>query len=408
MSAPAVTPFRLGINYWPARTAMGFWSSFDAREVETDFRRIAEGGFDSVRLFLTWEDFQPSLGALDPICCARLVSTLDLASAVGLAVMPTLFTGHMSGVNFIPAWALGHRSGDDRFRVVSGGRVVASRLASWYSDGAIGKAQSSLAGELATALSGHPALWAWDLGNENSNCGAAPDKESARAWLHRVSEAIRRADGSARITMGLHMEDLEHDRNLGPAEAAEVCDFLTMHGYPGYAPWADGPTDERLLPFLTRLTALLSGDAEVLFSEFGVPTTVNGELEPDEPPSGPALVSEEVAAAYVGRALHALHHSGSTGAMLWCYSDYPANLWSEPPFDVAIHERSFGLWRADASPKPAVAVVRSFAQERALFAPAEPLPHSSWFDRDPKRFYAAPEIELPRLFGRYCSAASAG
>ncbi len=194
--------------------------------------------------------------------------------------MPTLFTGHMSGVNWIPSWALGEEAGDDRFRVVSGGRVAASRLANWYSDASIVQAQSALAREVAGALAGHRALWAWDLGNENSNCAVPPDKAHAREWLLRVTDAIRGADADALVTLGLHMEDLEQDRNLGPREAAEVCDFLQMHGYPGYATWADGPTDERVLPFLARLTRWLGGGADVLFAEFGVPTTKRGEPRP--------------------------------------------------------------------------------------------------------------------------------
>ena len=56
--------------------------------------------------------------------------------------MPTLFTGHMSGVNWIPSWALGEDAGDERFRVVSGGRVAASRIANWYSDASIVRAQA--------------------------------------------------------------------------------------------------------------------------------------------------------------------------------------------------------------------------------------------------------------------------
>ena len=87
-----------------------------------------------------------------------------------------------------------------------------------------------------------------------------------------MTDSIRGADSDALVTLGLHMEDLEQDRNLGPSEAAEVCDFLQMHGYPGYASWADGPTDERVLPFLARLTRWLGGGADVLFAEFGVPT----------------------------------------------------------------------------------------------------------------------------------------
>jgi endo-1,4-beta-mannosidase len=233
---------------------MGWWTDFDALEVGSDFGRIAAAGFDSVRLFLTWEDFQPNpkkvnIGMLD-----RLVTVADLARRSGLDVMPTLFTGHMSGVNWIPPWALGGSDGDERFRVVSGRRVTKARLRNWYADPEVLGAQAILAGEAAKALAGHDAVWAWDLGNENSNCVIPPSRASARDWLRRMAAAIRTADPAVPVTIGLHMEDLEEDRMLGPGEAAEVCDFLTMHGYPIYARWAESPTDEHLLPFLGHLT----------------------------------------------------------------------------------------------------------------------------------------------------------
>jgi endo-1,4-beta-mannosidase len=321
-------------------------------------------------------------------------------------VIPTLFTGHMSGVNWIPGWALGNEAGDERFRVVSGGRVVPSRLANWYADGSIVQAQSALAYEVAGVVSGHEALWAWDLGNENSNCAIPPDKAHARQWLLRITDAIRSADQRALVTIGLHLEDLEQDRHLGPHEAAAVCDFLTMHGYPGYAAWADGPTDERILPFLAQLTRWLSGGADVLFAEFGVPTT--HETGPGRGQAGsalsPALVDEQAAASYVGRALSALLGCGATGAMLWCYSDYPGDIWGLPPLDRAVHERSFGLWRADGTPKPALALAKAFAA-RGVRATREPLTaDATWIDIDAVDFYRAPGLELPRLYRRYCQA----
>ena len=394
-------PFRLGVNYWPARTAMGWWSSFEPLEASLDFARIAECGFDSVRIFLTWEAFQPTASAVDAGMIRRLVTTLDLASEAGLVVMPTLFTGHMSGVNWIPPWALGGDAGDHRFRVISEGRVAEARLASWYADPAIVRAQEMLASEVADALAGHGALFAWDLGNENSNCVVPPDKASGLEWLSRMTTAIRVADPRARITIGLHMEDLVEDRNLGPREAASVCDFLTMHGYPGYAPWADGPTDERLLPFLTRVTRWLAGGAEVMFTEFGVPTVpLHGT---DRAPSTSARVGEEQAASYTRRALSALRGSGASGAMLWCYADYAEAIWDQPPLDLAVHERSFGLWRADASPKPAVEAVRAFSRGATAHT-ADVLPEdATWIDVDPGSFYGDRDA-LPRLFRRYCAA----
>ena len=222
------TSFRLGVNYWPARTAMGWWTDFDPAEVGADFTRIAAGGFDSIRLSLLWEDFQPAPETVGAGVLQRLVAVADLADQAGLAIMPTLFTGHMSGVNWIPTWALGGTERDKRFRVISRGRIANSGLRNWYTDKVITRAQALLAREAATALSGHSAVWAWDLGNENSNCVLPPSRASARAWLDRITTAIRTADPAALITVGLHTEDLEEDRKLwadlfsGPAEFEDV------------------------------------------------------------------------------------------------------------------------------------------------------------------------------------------
>ena len=213
--------FRVGVNYWPARTAMSWWSRFDREEVAADFARIVACGLDSVRVFLTWEDFQPAPNRVDRAMLERLVAVADLAGDLGLALIPTLFTGHMSGVNWIPAWALGSSLGDRRFRVVSRGDVARPGLRNWYTDPAIGSAQALLAEQVAGALAGHEAVWVWDLGNENSNCVTPPTRASARTWLARLASAIRGADETALVTVGLHMEDLEEDRRLGRARPPE-------------------------------------------------------------------------------------------------------------------------------------------------------------------------------------------
>jgi endo-1,4-beta-mannosidase len=387
------TRFRLGINYWPSRSAMRWWSAFDPAEVEVNFERIAAGGFDSVRCFLLWEAFQPEPDRVDTAMLERLVSVADAAERARLALVPTLFAGHMSGVDWIPAWALGGAERDGRFRVVSAGRVVPDGVRNWYADPGILRAQTRLAGEAAAALAGHRALWAWDLGNENSNCTIPPDREAARRWLAATTGAIRTADPSAAVTIGIHMEDLEEDRHLGPAEAAEVCDFLTMHGYPIYAAWSDGPTDEHLVPFLARVTRWLGGGVDVLFSEFGLPTAPRGE------PAQPPFVTEDDAARYTGRVLDGLRQAGCTGGMLWCYGDYDPRIWNDPPLDEAVHERTFGLWRADGSAKPAVGVAAAFAG-----ATCSAPPDDDWIDIDADRYWQRPGVELPRLYGRFKDA----
>lgn len=99
--------FRLGVNYWPATSAMAWLADYDPATTRDDFGRIADAGFDTIRVFLRWEDAQPTADRVDRRIIGRLVDAADAASEAGVAIIVTLFTGHMSGVNWIPPWAMG-------------------------------------------------------------------------------------------------------------------------------------------------------------------------------------------------------------------------------------------------------------------------------------------------------------
>jgi endo-1,4-beta-mannosidase len=85
--------------------------------------------------------------------------------------------------------------------------------------------------------------------------------------------------------------------------------------------------------------------------------------------------------------------------MLWCFSDYAPEIWDRPPFDVAPHERFFGLWRADGTTKPASRHLARYARVERKVAP---VPR---FDADPARFYDAPLETLQRLYDEYAKVA---
>ena len=131
-----------------------------------------------------------------------------------------------------------------------------------------------------------------------------------------MTGALRSVDPGRPVTIGIHMEDLEEDRGIGPAEAARWCDLVCMHGYPIYADWATGPTDDRLVPFLALVTRWLGGDAPVLFEEFGLPTAPIGTGVEG------LLVDEAAAATYTGAVIDGLRAVGAVGALVWCFSDY--------------------------------------------------------------------------------------
>ncbi len=93
--------FILGVNYWPRKKAMYWWKDFEHAEVESEFAEIAALKLQVVRIFLLWEDFQPKSDRVSDRALSDLGTVLDVAHALGIKVMPTFFTGHMSGINSV-------------------------------------------------------------------------------------------------------------------------------------------------------------------------------------------------------------------------------------------------------------------------------------------------------------------
>ncbi len=269
----------IGLNYWPIDSATTWWHRFDEAVVEEDFSRMKEAGFEVVRVFLLWEDFQPLPRRVSTRTLDHLVSVMEIASKRKIQILPTLFTGHMSGINFLPPWMLDLGEGNGRFPVFSEGRKRKNKVQNFYKDRELKEAQKFLIREVSNALKGHPGLWAWDLGNEPSNLILPDSKEEALTWLEEMVSELKRTDESVPVTLGLHQEDLEEDRKMGPGEVGRFCDFLSIHAYSIYAPWADHQKDEEVVPFLGLLTQWL-GSKEVLIEEVGIIESLFGKISP--------------------------------------------------------------------------------------------------------------------------------
>ena len=387
MTGPA--RFSLGINYWPRRSAMAMWRRFDAGEIAEDFGRIAGLGLDAVRFFLRWDDFQPQPDAMDPAMLDRLERIVALAGDAGLRVMPTLFCGHMSGVNWLPEWTLERGRPHGRFRTVVRGATSPYGIGDFYA-GPLLDAQLVFARAVGERLRGHHAIVAWDLGNEFTNLREPRDPYVAADWSRRLTKALRETSGCG-VVAGTHGEDLTRDRNLRLATFCEPHAFATMHGYSVYSTFARDRLDPEVVPFLASLAAAFSFK-DVLFTEFGNPTCPPGKLSPfervalpDEPPTPTvspddplfatyACLREEEMATYATAVLERLHADGRLGAYWWCWADYDAALNAEPPFDDAPHELRFGIVRDDGSEKPVAAALAAFAAQRRTVVPAHDRP----------------------------------
>jgi endo-1,4-beta-mannosidase len=375
--------FIVGVNYWPKRKAMYWWKHFSAAEVMEEFEQIKDLNIEAVRISLLWEDFQPERYRVDVKQMNNLEKVLQIADDLKLRIVPTLFTGHMSGYNWLPHWALELSAANQtRFPIVCNETVVDRWVKPLYGDDrSILEAQLLQARTLASAFAQHPAILFWDLGNESSNLDLPSSEEQAAEWGVRLAEEIKGAHSGALVSCGLHAEDLEGDRRLSPFTMAESNDFLCMHGYSIYSSWAKGPLDSDVCPFL-NLVAESMGRKPVLFEEAGICTAAPGQpgYYADLPTRAGVLhqyfAAEDEAADYYEEVLDKLLNAGSLGVFAWCYGDYDDALFGAPPCSTHIHERTFGLVRADGSLKPAAEVVRAFAAERH---PRRPVPDSKLF-----------------------------
>ncbi len=376
-----------GLNYWPADSGINWWHRFESGVLEDDFSRISETNLNVVRIFLLWEDFQPLPRKVSTERIDHLVTVLEIANKNGLKILPTFFTGHMSGVNFLPPWMLDFGENNSRFPIISEGRKKKNRIKNFYKDREVMESQKILIREISSALKGHPSLWAWDLGNEPSNLIIPDSREDALIWLEEMVSELKRMDESIPVTLGLHQEDLEEDRKMGPNEVARFCDFLSIHTYSIYSKYSESPLDEDVVPFLGLLTRWL-GSKDVLIEEVGIPSSEKFNYE--------KVISEEMAFDYYERLLKKLDRYPFIGILFWCYGDYKKSLWDFPPLDENEHERFFGLFHEDNTQKPYVSLIKDFQKKES-----KGLSSYDWIDIEPEEYFRAPLTNLKRLYRRF-------
>ena len=404
-----MTDFTLGVNYWPRRKAMYWWSNFDEAEVCDEFAVIKGLGMNVVRMFLLWDDFQPEPTSVSSSAIDNLVKVADAAADLGLGLDLTFFTGHMSGPNWSPRWLLGGdlppRAHQHWLRdVVSAGKKTDQGYRNMFHDEMALNAERLLLKTVVSTLKDHPGIWMWNLGNEPDLFAWPNSSNDGAAWVREMVSLIKSIDPKHPVTIGLHGDGIHRDNGLRVDKVYAETDVAVMHSYPMYTPLARQPLDPDFVPFTCALTAALGGKP-VLMEEFGGCTALPGQptynmklTETNGREREQFMASEEDFAEYISLVLPKLQHSGATGAMLWCYADYVPELWDLPPCQNAQHERFFGLVRPDGSVKPHAKVIQEFAK---LKPQVKPIPEYAKLNVNADEFYADPNAHLVELYSEY-------
>ncbi len=387
--------FTLGVNYWPRKKAMYWWKDFDRAEVETEFAQIAGMGLQVVRIFLFWEDFQPAPDRINDRALADLGTVLDVASEARLKVMPTFFTGNMSGICWWPLWALTDRDDPSGSVRRAGGEYTLRQGRDPYADPFMLEAETRQIEAVCGRYGSHPAVYSWNFSNEPDLFFTPKTYADGAGWNRILSRTARKCSPLP-VSAGMHLPTLNSYNGFRPDMLAPNNDFLSMHAYSIYF----GPTElvdplnSDVIPLASLVTEALGGK-RVLLEEFGYASSEKGDVSEHRIVKRAThegrqyFAADDPGGVFYRDTLTKLARCGSLGAFAWMFSDYDPSLWSLPPFDSNEHERFFGLTRYDGTVKPSGrAMSEMAAQVRENGLPArtvEPpeLDADAWY-RDPR------------------------
>ncbi len=181
-----------GFNYYPRESAWNiFGPGFDPDPIRTDFDRISSMGFNTIRVFVPYQDFnQAGTSALGMI---QLQQMMDIAEENDLGVMITLFDFY--GNYDQGDWLATHRHAE----------------------------------HLVKFLKDHPALLAWDIKNEPDLDFKNRGQDNVVSWLKNIIPYVRKWDPDHPVTIGWSSPE-------AASLLEENVDFVSFHYY-------DSPAD---------------------------------------------------------------------------------------------------------------------------------------------------------------------
>lgn len=342
--------FIIGCNYWASHAGTRMWADWRPEVVERDFRLLSEAGLQLLRVFPLWPEFQPihmlygggghevevrfgeeplsdtpagragmSQQALD-----HFAEFCDLAAKYDLSFDVGLLTGWMSGRLHVPPALEGRNVLTDPFALRWELRFVR---------------------HFVQTLKEHPAIVAWDLGNE-CNCMGAANRDQAYTWTAAIVNAIRAVDPVHPVVSGLH--SLSPTGNWTARDQGELTDLLTTHPYPVFTPHCNQD------PVNTIRTILHSTAESRFYADLGGKPCLCQEIGT----LGPCIASEAIAADFIRSCLFSLWANDCHGLVWWCANEQTEL--AHAPYDWHAVERELGLLRVDGSAKPVLHELTKF------------------------------------------------
>ena len=343
----------LGCNYWASHAGTNMWKDWRPEVVDADLKQIAEAGMQVIRVFPIWPDFQPIYqfysgeGALKEVrfkdgplsgtgpgkdgvsveALEHFRQFADMAEKHHIKLIVGLVTGWMSGQLFIP-------------QALEGRKILSDPTSIMW--------QVKLVRNMVHEFKNHPAVLAWDLGNECNVMENVENSQVAYVWTASITNAIRAEDQTHTVVSGMHSQTSDSKAKWRMQDQGELCDLLTTHPYPFWTPHTNNDPANSIRTIMhsaaeTRFYADVSGKP-CLVEETGI--------------MGPMEANEASKTGFLRSILFNNWAQDCHGLLWWCA--YDQNLLAFPPYEWNAVERDLGLFRNDRSPKPVVDEIKNF------------------------------------------------
>lgn len=344
--------FLIGCNYWASNAGCFTWKNFDADVIKKDVEFLAEYGVNCLRIFPTWEDFQPIQHIQIPVSpyfdkqpfrirvnekpllkqkfasglseekLEQFKFLLDCAKDNNMKVIVSFLTGWMSGRYFIPD-------------ALKGKNLITDPECIIY--------ECMFIKDMISELKGYDNIIAWEPGNECNCLSYQVTKEQCKLWMMTICNAIRVADPTRPIYSGLYTANFQNAWNL--LDQSEYFDVLTTHPYPAFTEFCN-------IEDIRQMRASLHSACEThLYGSTSNKTCMVEEINS----LGSTIISDKFLPEFFDRAIFTSYSVGTNGFLWWC--GFEQDKLNFHPYDTNTLERNLGLAYADYTPKE---VIKSF------------------------------------------------
>jgi endo-1,4-beta-mannosidase len=321
----------IGAHWVPAKAAMNWPTEWDTKDIEADFAKMHELGYNITRIDMLWAWFEPRPGDYNPVAFQQLDFLISLAHKYKVYLHPSLFIGGEVGEAY---WDVAWRNGRNP-----------------QSDPEMLRLETNLAEEFGRRYANETGIIAWDLNDEPPFWIVVGSTTDAMAinWTRLVAGAIRKHDTMHPILIGTSGEEVGHGP-FRPDNIAESVDLFSVHPFTIYNSelFPDPMVSERgTYGAAFELTLSSGAGRPAMIHEMGGST---------------AQYAPEKVAAYDRLMMYSGLSAGSIGFDLWCYTDASPQQYHRAPYLRTPQETQWGMTTWDRQDKPLATEFRNFSR----------------------------------------------